>query len=283
MEHGELAAQFINHNIKEMVKLAGGALKGAKNQINLKLRKAHNNYVKNIKEKYYKSKSFFIRDRAVDLYDYYIPVDLGDDFYHLLLETPSFSECISSGKFVLINGSGGCGKSVFLRHLLLNSIKEGQYIPVFIELRDLNSSHLDLSSMINKSLCDNGFDLPIEYIEKAKISGHFTFILDGFDEVIHSQRQSLISEIKSMLSCYRDCPIIISSRPDDLLTGVNEFNKFAIMPLDKNKAVCLIDKLKFDDVIKLKFLQELKTSLFDKHQSFLSNPLLLSIMLLTYG
>ena len=45
----------------------------------------------------------------------------------------------------------------------------------------------------------------------------------------------------------------------------------------------LVDKLPYDDDLKGKFCEDLRSFLFDKHRSFLSNPLLLSIMLLTYG
>jgi hypothetical protein len=44
-----------------------------------------------------------------------------------------------------------------------------------------------------------------------------------------------------------------------------------------------VEKLPFDTDIKKKFISDLSSGLFEKHKSFLSNPLLLSIMLLTYG
>ncbi|MCH9012104.1 MAG: hypothetical protein IIA68_03450 [Proteobacteria bacterium] len=45
----------------------------------------------------------------------------------------------------------------------------------------------------------------------------------------------------------------------------------------------LVDKLPYDEDLKSKFLSDLRKDLFSRHESFLSNPLLLSIMLLTYG
>jgi hypothetical protein len=49
------------------------------------------------------------------------------------------------------------------------------------------------------------------------------------------------------------------------------------------RAVELVQKLPFDDPVKEKFVTDLRASLFERHKSFLSNPLLLSIMLLTYS
>jgi hypothetical protein len=54
-------------------------------------------------------------------------------------------------------------------------------------------------------------------------------------------------------------------------------------PLTLDQASELVEKLPFDADLKSKFLKDLRSSLFEKHESFLSNPLLLSIMLLTYG
>jgi hypothetical protein len=45
----------------------------------------------------------------------------------------------------------------------------------------------------------------------------------------------------------------------------------------------LVTKLTYEEELKGKFLEDLRNGLFAKHESFLSNPLLLSIMLLTYG
>lgn len=75
----------------------------------------------------------------------------------------------------------------------------------------------------------------------------------------------------------------ISTRPEDIFGGIDEFLILNTVPLDKNKAVGLVGKLPFDGSIKSKFIENLKSGLFEQHSTFLSNPLLLSIMLLTYG
>ena len=43
-----------------------------------------------------------------------------------------------------------------------------------------------------------------------------------------------------------------------------------------------IKKLEFDEVVKDTFYKELDRTLYDKYESFASNPLLLNIMLLTF-
>ena len=57
---------------------------------------------------------------------------------------------------------------------------------------------------------------------------------------------------------------------------INEFSK--------EQSLNLIDKLKFyDEEAKMKFKNELENKLFVSHKQFASNPLLLTIMLMTYS
>ncbi len=76
---------------------------------------------------------------------------------------------------------------------------------------------------------------------------------------------------------------MVSSRPDDIFGGWQDFSSLNINPLNIEEACELVDKLPYDEELKSKFLNDLRNNLFQRHESFLSNPLLLSIMLLTYG
>jgi hypothetical protein len=52
--------------------------------------------------------------------------------------------------------------------------------------------------------------------------------------------------------------------------------------MNKNEIIKLVSKLHYDGPIKRKFIQRLKTDLYARHQSFLSSPLLATMMLLTF-
>ena len=283
MDAGKFVADFIAKNIDNIYKIAASAYEKVDGTLKIKLRTAYTEYLKTTEQKYSKSKSFFIRDKAVDLYSYYIPVGLATKGDKIRINTPDFLACLSQSQHVVINGLGGSGKSVLMRHLFIDCIKQSDFVPVLIELRDLNTDAVALTKIIDNTLDLYGFKLSKEFIEKAKKEGHFSFFLDGFDEVDHSQRQQLIKDIKSLVRKYSKCPIFISTRPEDIFNGIDEFLILNTVPLDKEKAVCLVEKLSFDAAIKSKFIENLKSGLFKQRSSFLSNPLLLSIMLLTYG
>lgn len=272
---------FITKNFEKIVSFAKGSYDSLDESANILLRTAYTDYLTKTSQKYSKSKSFFLRDQPTDLYDYYVPIGIRCGRYHL--PEPSLSNCLSKSNRIIIAGTGGSGKSVLMKHLFLDCISSDDYAPVMLELRDLNEDDRDLDAFITDTLSSFDFKTTGLYIQKAKKAGHFCFFLDGFDEVDHSKRKKLLKEIKHLSNKFQNCPIFISSRPDESFEGLDDFTKFNIQELDLPSATTLVEKLPFDPEIKEKFIKELHSKLFKRHRSFLSNPLLLSIMLLTYG
>ncbi len=281
MDEGKFVADFVANNLGKIYSLGKKSLKEADQSLKLKMKTAYTEYLIITRNKYSKSKSFFIRNESVDLYTYYEPISISSG--NFVINKPNISECVKNSKRIVIMGTGGTGKSVLMKHLFLNCIKEKNYTPVLIELRDLNSANKKLLDYINFTLESFEFKLSEEYIKKAMKDGHFAFFLDGYDEVNHSIRKKLLKQIKNLSNSFPDCPIFISTRPDDVFQGIDDFKIFKIDPLTLKSAIKLINKLPYDEEIKDKFSNDLKNKLFNKHASFLSNPLLLSIMLLTYG
>lgn len=281
LDEGKFVADFIASNIEKIWGLGKSAFGSIDETIKLKLKTAYSDYLRNTREKYSKSKSFFIRNQSVDIYSYYVSTGICCE--NKKIDIPKFKSCQSYSNRIVITGTGGSGKSVLMRHLFLDCISHKEFVPILIELRDLNIEKVSLDEFIVETLDTYGFDVSGDYVEKAKKEGHFCFFLDGYDEVNHSIRKDLIKQISRLSNKFNKCPIFISSRPDEVFNGIEDFSVFKILPLNLESASSLIEKLPFDSEIKAKFTRDLKGGLFEKHESFLSNPLLLSIMLLTYG
>lgn len=283
LNHDELAliSDFVCSNFQALLDIASKNVKKIDEKIRLHIKSTYINYLNNTYVRYSKTKSFFIRSFPVHLYEYYIPIGIKCDNH--VIESPGIESCVNFSYRMIIVGSAGCGKSMFIRHLFLDSIKDKKFVPILIELRDLNDDIMSINDAILKNMKRHGFDMSCEYIEMAKESGHFCFLLDGFDEVEHEKEKHVLAEIKSMSDRYKKCPIIVSSRNNNSISSIDNFCTFNMQMLNIDSAVGLIQKLLYDDVVKDKFAKELKDGIFNKHHSFLSNPLLLSIMLLTYG
>jgi predicted NACHT family NTPase len=280
MDEGKFIADFIAKNIENIWSIGKSVFEKLDDNIKLQLKSSYKTYLTNSNIKYSQSKSFFIRNKSVDIYDYYVPI--GIKSWGAVIEKPSFKNCTDQSKKIVIKGTGGCGKTVLVKHLFLDCMKTKDHVPIFVELRDLNIKNFSLDELVLEILDTLGFRLSDEYIDKAKKEGHFAFFLDGYDEVQHSLRSGLIENIKELSTKYSKCPIIISTRPEDAFYGIDDFQIFDVCALSKKSAVALVQKLPFDPLIKNKFVASLANHLFVKHESFLSNPLLLSIMLLTY-
>lgn len=273
---------FYTRNIKSIISTAKQTYKIVDAQIQHHLGLAYEKYLSQLKNKYSRSKSFFTSNQAVDLYDYYVSTSLEVNT-STIFETNT-DQLFKHSLHSVISGTGGCGKSVLMRHLLLDSIKSGKHTPIYIELRDINESHQHtLDELITISLRKLNFDLPEDFIEKLKKNGQISLLLDGYDEVNHDLRKNIVRDIKKFITKYQTCPVVISTRPDDIFKGIDEFTIFKVAPLTLELAKKLISKIPFDREIKLKFTSALEKELFSSHTSFLSNPLLLSIMLLTYS
>lgn len=122
-----------------------------------------------------------------------------------------------------------------------------------------------------------------KYFESSLKEGGYVILLDGFDEINHDKVSHMTLEIKKLCDKYHENNFIISSRPTDGFIGWNDFSEMSALPMTKEQALSLIRKIEFDESVKSTFYTALDESLFEKYRSFASNPLLLTIMLLTFN
>jgi len=272
---------FLNHNLDRFYSTAKDVMKGTTDKIRLHVFKTYQEYLNCVAARYSKAKTFLVRAEAVSLYDFYVPCSLscGATVYR----QPSFNQVTRRSRFIVITGGGGCGKSILMRHLFLTALESQGKVPVFIELRELNKTRQTLMEFVHSTLKENHFTLDDDYIQKALQRGHFAFFLDGFDELTRKRRTSYSKEIQTIAKQHNQNVIVVSSRPDYELFGWQDFSNFDMEPLTGDQACELVTKTHFDEKLKSKFLNDLRRGLFNNHRSFLSNPLLLSIMFLTYG
>lgn len=189
-------------------------------------------------------------------------------------------------KHLIVAGTAGSGKSMLMRYLFLSLCKPGSgRIPLFVELRNLNSFETkDLMAFIHYSIIGPGGVITPEQFESGLKSGTFLLILDGFDEVDFDQRKNIEEQIFKIRSRFPELIIVISSRPDPdgRFEAWTNFHVVQVCPMDQRQVIKLIGKIDYDRKTKQLFAKELREGLFEKHQSFLSSPLLCIMMLVTF-
>lgn len=276
-----IIANVISNQIDNVIEKSGSTFSKVGKKLLTNFKIGLNKYLNELYEKQNTVKTFLVNnEKPVALKSIYTPIKLRLQNYKSF--KPRINNLLSKSNKVIINGTGGAGKTILLKYLTIDCIENSEYVPIYIALRDLNDNFINLEKSLFESLTSTKSDVSLDVFNKLKSSGKLLIILDGFDEIKYELRPIVEKEINK-ISNKLDCPIILSSRPGDDLKSLITFTTFYTTGLDLYQSIELITKLNFDNVIKEKFISELKDGFFKDHQSFLSNPLLLTIMLLIYG
>jgi len=257
--------------------------KDEKNKADIDFGDAFISYLRSTKERYGKIKTLLYRHEPKPIHSFYecIGVQCGQK----IIDTCCVNNVIDIGHKLIITGTGGIGKTIMLKHFFLDCINQKELVPVLIELRGLNDlevKDVSMYSYIVNNLNMFGLSLENEYFEYSLIEGCYLILFDGYDEIKSSIKDTVSKQIIELSNKYNSNYYIMSSRPSPGFVGWHDFTELSAVPLSKKQALSLVTKIEYDDVIKDKFYKQLDDSLFEKYKSFASNPLLLTIMLLTF-
>jgi hypothetical protein len=115
-------------------------------------------------------------------------------------------------------------------------------------------------------------------------SGDFVFFLDGYDEINSTKKEKITKEIDDLVKLYNKNHYLLTSRP---------YTEIDLLPLFHNYEVCELSDEDINNFIRKQIPVE-ERELCDKiieavnsqenvsYKSFLSNPLLLSMFILTF-
>ena len=105
-------------------------------------------------------------------------------------------------RYIVITGTGGMGKSMFLTHLFLSSVKEyvtTGVLPILSVLRAYDSKTQDMVDFIFKAV--NAFDAKIsrQDIVRKLENKEISIMLDGLDELASSLREKFNSDLNAFI------------------------------------------------------------------------------------
>lgn len=281
VELAKFGVEIFERNIERIVKGIFQISKNKGNSKDVECGEAFQNYLNNAYAKYSKIKTILYNRESVFLKDFYVSQSL--TFNGQRIETESIKKLLRMGNYFIITGTGGIGKTTFMKNAFMNIILETDRIPLFIELKDMNGRELNLLDTIYKSLNNLGFDLSQEYLEKSLLLGKFVLFFDGFDEIENVKREKVKRELLELTDVYKDNKYIVSSRNSNEFSEWISFKEMDIDLLSLSQAKTMIEKLEYDNDTKIEFIKALEDSLFKTHYSFASIPLLLTIMFLTFN
>ncbi len=190
-------------------------------------------------------------------------------------------ELIPTQKRVLITDTAGMGKSTLMKYLLVQCIKSGFAIPIFIELRHLSQTQTILSLIERELNLDRLEETPhftIQRISRLLKKGNLVFFLDGYDEISFKDREAVTKDIKNFFDIYPKNFIVITSRPESGLAAFPSFVQFKIAPLTKKESYELIRKYDSFGKRAEQLIDKLEGQDLKSVHEFLKSPLLTSLL-----
>lgn len=186
----------------------------------------------------------------------------------------------------IISGTGGIGKSMMMRHLFFEAAENYntyELLPILSPLKNFTTEDTDIARFLYKTVQEYDPDIEFKKLDSDLKSGRCLILFDGLDEIPSNARENFENAIVRFLKSCSDNHVVLSSRPTTQFIQFGHFPVMEILPFSKEKALKLIDKLEYHDAeAKVKFRGDLDEKLYRSHQQFASNPLLLTIMLMTY-
>ena len=255
-------------------------------------------YLHSMKDKYSIIKTLLYNDQPKPFYDFYICNDIerripihgrfDTSYKRSIIENVTVKTLSECSRFVILAGTGGLGKSMMMRHLLLNAVKNYEdtaTIPVFIPLKDFDEtvgSLFEYAFLKVTSFCN---EITEDQFEDVLHRGICLLLFDGLDEIGSFNAKRFERDLELFTDKYPENYFVISSRPYQSFISYSRFTVLQLQPFSKMQALKLIDNLEFrpdEPIIKGKFRTELNDNLYRTHSTFIENPLLLTIMLLTF-
>ncbi len=186
-------------------------------------------------------------------------------------------------KYVIIRGLGGLGQTMFLTPLFLSS-RNATEVPLLLFLKNYGENTGSIFNFILNSIREFDAGINESDIAEALDGKKLVLLMDGLDEIKSDYVESFEKELDVFIKTWSETPVIITSRPINQFISYNKFLLCDIQPLEKDQSVELIEKLEFwDTEARKNFIAALKNRLYESHRQFASNPLLLTIMLMTYS
>jgi len=173
-------------------------------------------------------KTLWSLDRPTSLYEFYFPSKVTYPT-GIVKQVKSVFE-LAAGKNLVIQGTVGQGKSIFLRFLCGQELKTAttsNRIPVFVELRRIQGN-VSLKDCLYDALNRLGFEMDDEFFDFLASSGQLLFLMDAFDEIGPESVSKTVAYLETLLAKYPETQIIVTSRPEG---GVQQIAHFDIVKL----------------------------------------------------
>ncbi|EPY9204453.1 NACHT domain-containing protein [Morganella morganii] len=188
---------------------------------------------------------------------------------------------LSDENITNIIGFAGQGKSTILRKILLESIKNGEKIPFFLEFRKIEKNGIENSLL--SIIEDLGIKTNKESLISLLKSGNILLLLDGFDEVSSKMRFDILNEILHLNRRY-GLQIITTSRDGTEICAESSIVNYTVNKIKRSDITSILKKLSESQEVEEDTLKQIfnmlkgNTSLVET----MNSPLLVTLFYICY-
>jgi hypothetical protein len=205
-----------------------------------------------------------------------------------MIENVTLEELSKHARNVLLVGMGGIGKSMMMRHLFLSSIRQysqSGILPIMVTLREFGAGNTDLFNVLVDSVHRFDITFSAAHVHKLMMAGKCQILLDGLDEIKSSDLDVFHRQLDAIIDRYPQNQYVMSTRRFSSFVELSRFMLMYILPFSNEQALELIDRLEYcpeEPKLKQQFRDKLESDYFKSHAEFVTNPLLLTLMLMSY-
>lgn len=236
-------------------------------------------FAKSLKK--YKEIKTLLHRQPTNFYDIYYPAKLQhkNDIYN----TDDISGLFNISNNITIIGDAGSGKSTLIRHLFISSLCQKFKAPIFIALRDLNEENSNLENFIRSNILKNKLAPSDDFLNSLLEDGDFIFFLDGYDEIKSSLKHDVTQKIENFIDKYQKNFFVLTSRPYSNIEFFKDFVNYQICDLSKKDIDAFIKQQIKESILAKRIVESLKENQHEYINTFLKNPLLLTLYIMSYS
>jgi hypothetical protein len=167
-------------------------------------------------------------EKAVDLLTFYYPTKVK---LEKVRKTVNDVSDLGLEKRIVIQGTVGQGKSIFLRYLTSREMIKGEAIPLFAELRRVRKNETLIEHLVTEAQTLGLKDIDRKTLEWLAEKGKLILFLDAFDEIPENKRSEILTEIEQSAKTHDCLRIVVSSRPNSGVETSPLFRVVEISPI----------------------------------------------------
>ncbi len=152
-----------------------------------------------------------------------------------------------------------------------------------IELRYLNDFKGSLEDYIREKIFENRLSPTEKILTRLLDNGKFVFFLDGYDEIKSDFKEQIVEKLNTFIDKYRLNRFMLTTRPYSNVELLPLFHNYKIEKLNDEEIKKFISIQKIEEELSQKIIKSVSENKVLYLKSYLTNPLLLSLYILTFS